>query len=442
LQRDLIYVLADLGAFYLLTEDFPKARDYSEQSIALADRVKGLAITPGGWPDDYGRARALLTLGEIDLRDGNHEQAIDKLERSLKLYQQLNGQGSSYEPLIAGVYSVLAKVYPEMGDYNRALFYLNKALEITRSSDQETVASLLNSIGYLYMEQEDYEQAKAKFDESLKIYRLQRNQREESRVLLNLGVIEQRQANYDGALAQFKLSLDAAKATQLTDVQIAAGEGIGVVLAAKREFDAALRVLNESLTLAKDIKDRTRQTELLWRSAQVRYEMGDYSQSSELARAALDLARAAHLPKLTYLSTTTLGEAYVAQNKVELATQTLKDAVEQADAMRYQVAGREVERQLFFKNKVPSYHALIDLLIKQGRLVDAFLFGERAKGRVLLDVLNGAKVNLAKALTATEKKETERLNTRKSHRRESRSRATRSGISPRPRAAQANSSDR
>ena len=78
--------------------------------------------------------------------------------------------------------------------------------------------------------------------------------------------------------------------------------------------------------------------------------------------------------------------------------------------MRYQVAGREVERQLFFENKVASYNSLVDLLIKQDRPVDALLYAERAKGRVLLDVLSGGKADLSKVLTPTEKDETRRLN--------------------------------
>ena len=164
------------------------------------------------------------------------------------------------------------------------------------------------------MEQEDYAQARIKFDEALRIYRQRHNQREESRVLLNLGVIEQRQGNYDEALAHFKLSLEAAKTTQNVDVQIAAGEGIGVALTGKRDFVAALQALDESHALAKEMKDQTRQTEMVWRTAEIHYEMRDYARSSELAQTALDLARTAHLPKLTYLATTTLGQSYAAQN--------------------------------------------------------------------------------------------------------------------------------
>jgi CHAT domain-containing protein len=413
LQRDLIYILSDLGAFYLILEDYSKAIDYSEQSITLAEKLKSSDALPGAWPDDYGRARALQTFADIDLRDGNHTQAIEKLQTSLALYQKLSSERSSYNFYIAGDLMALGRVYTAAGDNARALLSLNKALEIVKTlGDPDTMSSLLNSIGVLYTEQEDYAQAKSQFNQSLKIYIAESNQEEIARVLLNLGVVEQREANYDEALALFKLSLQKAKAAQTVDGQIAANEGIGVVLTAKKDFPAALQVLDQSIDLNKDKKDKTRQTELLWRSAQVRYEMRDYARSSELAQDALNLARAAHLPKLTYLSTTTLGQSYAAQDKIELATQTLIDAVDQAEAMRYQVAGREVERQLFFENKVSSYNSLIDLLLKQGRLVDAFLYAERAKGRVLLDVLNGDEVDLAKALTTSEKKESERLNRR------------------------------
>ena len=411
LQRDLIYILSDLGTLSLIQEDYAAARGFSEDSVKLAESLSGSTAPAGAWPDEYGRAGSLSTLGELAMRDGNIPQAIDYLQSSLTLYQKLNNGNSYYDYYVADVYASLGRVSTSAGDNVQALDFLNKALVISKTlKNPEQVASLLNSIGFLYMEQEDYAQARAKFDEALKIYRQRNNQREESRVLLNLGVIEQRQANYDEALARFKLSLEAAKLTQNADVQIAAGEGIGVALAGKRDFVPALQALDESHAIAKEMKDQTRQTELVWRSAEVRYEMRDYTRSSELAQTALELARAAHSPKLSYLAITTLGQSYAAQNRIELATQTLIQAVEQAEAMRDQVAGNEVERQLFFENKVSSYNALTDLLVKQGRLLDALIYAERAKGRVLLDVLSGGRSDIAKYLTPSEKAEAQRFN--------------------------------
>ena len=410
LRRDLIYILADLGALYFIREDYEKARKYSERSIAIADGVR--ADSPlGAWPDDFGRARALLTLGEIESRDGDNEVAVQKLEGSLALYQGLGRGNSSYDLYVERIYSALGRAYPEVGESARALLYLGKALEIANAqSDTTMIASLHNDIGYLYLEQEDYAQANAQFGESLKIYVAEKNQREEARVLLNLGVVDQRRSNYDDALRYFRGSLRAATATDIAEVQIAADEGIGVVLIAKMDFHGATEALDKGLAIAKRLSDKTRQTEILWRMAQVCYEMGNYSQSAALAESAVSLARASRLSKLLYLATTTLGQSYAAQKKVEIAISTLTQAVEEVEAMRDEVAGREEERQVFFESKVTPYQALMDLLIQQGRSLDALLYAERAKGRVLLDVLSGGRAELTKALTPAERENVQHLN--------------------------------
>ncbi len=311
------------------------------------------------------------------------------------------------------MYGALGKVYPELGDYASGLLYLNKALRLAEDlTDGDTTANILNSIGYLYMEQEDYDQAQVNFQRSLKIYLAEDNQIEAAKLHLNLGVIEQRQAHNDEALALFNLSLKEAKAAQITDAQLAANEGIGVVLSSKRDFSGALETLNQSLALARETKNKTRETELLWRSAQAYLGMQDYPRATNTAEGARLLAHTMRLPKLEYLATTTLGQSYAAQNNNDLAIQTLKKATDQLESMRNGVAGLETERQLFLENKIASYHSLVDLFVKQGRLVDALLDAERAKGRVLLDVVRSGKSDLAKSLTANEKEQLQRLNRR------------------------------
>jgi CHAT domain-containing protein/uncharacterized protein HemY len=410
LTRDEVYVLADLGALYFIQEDYQKARECSEGSLRIAESANS-SVPAGAFPDEFGKARALLTLGDLDTHEGNYEQAVEKLQNSLALYQRLNDSSSSYDLYIAGVYGALGRAYPEIGDSTTGLLCLNKALDIAdHHSDKRLTASLRNDIGYLYLEQEDYAQASAQFNESLRIYEAQNNQKERGRVLLNLGVAEQRRSNYDDALRYFRLSLQTALITGALDNQIAAYEGIGVVLSAKKDFPGATDVLNKGLTIAKNTSNKTRQTEILWRLAQVNYETGDFTQSTALAEAAVALARASHLSKLTYLATTTLGESYAAQKKDGLAKETLTEAVRQLESLREQVAGSELETQLFLENKVASYSALVDLLVKQGKPLDALRYAERAKGRVLFDVVRDGKPDAAKALTPAEKAETQNLN--------------------------------
>ena len=234
-QRDVIYVLAELGMINWVQERYAEARQYSEASISLADRLKNGTTPTGAWPDAFGIAESLLTLGQLSARDGDIDQAIAQLTRGLDLLNELNSN-HGYNFYITEIYAALGRVYTSAGDHIKALQYLNSALKTATGAQ---IPNVLNSLGYLYMEQEDYAQANAQFEQSLKLYRSAKNQKEESRVLLNLGVVQQRQGNHDKALALFRQSLEAGTVTKLVDVQIAALEGIGVVLTAQSRFDDA-----------------------------------------------------------------------------------------------------------------------------------------------------------------------------------------------------------
>lgn len=404
-ERDVIYILSDLGIVTLLQERYDDARRYSEASISLAERLKNSTSPAGAWPDAFGIAGSLRTLGELSLRDGDLDQAISQFQRALNLLNELN-RDHSYDFYVTETYAGLGRVYTSAGDHVKALASLNSARQ-TATAGQ--IPSVLNNLGYLYMEQEDYAQADAQFHQTLKVYRAANNQREESRVLLNLGVVQQRQGKHNEALAFFRQSLDAATATKIVDVEIAAFEGIGVVLTAQSRFDDALEALAKGLIIARETQDKMRQTELLWRTAQTYQQMRDYARAEQFAQDAVVVARATHLPKLTFLARATLGDAYAANNKTELAIKTLKDSIDQIEALRDRVAGREEGLQLFFENKIGPYHSLVMLLTTQGKNLEALLYAERAKGRVLLDAVGGGKSNLADVLTETERSEEKHL---------------------------------
>src|SRR6185503_10821581 len=198
--------------------------------------------------------------------------------------------------------------------------------QVSRSlRDQNTQANILSGQASVFLEQEDNAMAQKFFDASLAIYRSEGNAREEARVLMNLAILEQRQGRDDEALKLFERTLDHAKAAKLIDVQIAAGAALSGTLTAKRDFPTALKAIHQNLELARRVNSKTREAELLWRAARTYFAMHDYRESAASAAKALTLARALRSPKLTYLATAALGEAYAADDKVELAITTLTE---------------------------------------------------------------------------------------------------------------------
>lgn len=410
LRRDLIYVLSDVGSLYLYARDYKQARIYSEQAVTMADTVKNTNESAGALPDQYGIAGALSTLGALSGRDGNYSQAIEYLQKSTALYRELDGNGLKYGYQQADNLAETGRVYKAMGDNVQALLLLSKALETTRTLPYHDLrAGILNSMGLLYLEQEDYAKAVGYFGQSLEAYSTSRNQPEAALVLQNLGVTHQRQGNHDQALDSFRKSIRQAGDAD-KDVLIAARQGMGAVYREKGDFKAALEVLDQSLSLAEQVGDQTRIAEILWRKAEVHHDLCNYAEAVALSESALKLARKLGLPKLSYLTATTLGKAYIKQKKTNLALNTLAQAVEQVETMRERVTGQEQGRLLFFEKKVAAYHALIELLIEQNKLIEALMYTERAKGRVLLDILSGGRFQGANVMTPGEKKEEQQLN--------------------------------
>ena len=104
------------------------------------------------------------------------------------------------------------------------------------------------------------------------------------------------------------------------------------------------------------------EAELLWRMAEIHLAQGAFTQTVELALQARQIALQQRLPKLSYLTVVTLGQAYLRLKKMPQALEILTEATKQLEALRTRVAGQEQERQLFFVNKVAAYHLLIELL--------------------------------------------------------------------------------
>ena len=392
-RRDLLYILSDLGTLYLNLAQYEMAKQYAEQTLALAEDLNLKASPAGLWPDEFGLAGAWSLMGALNRREGKYEQAIAKLKQAQALYQQLDRGSSKFGYQIADTLAEIGRVYNDAGDNVQALIFLQQALQVAnKTPSTELVASIRNSLGVLYLEQENYEQAETHLRQSLQGY--ENNQAEAARVLLNLGVIEQRRNNFAPALAYFQQALQQATSVAKQDVMIAAGEGLGVIHREQGNFPAAFQVLAESLSQARALQDKMREAEILWRIAETHQAQGAFTQAMELSKQAHQIAVQQHLPKLSYLTAVTLGQAYFSQKKIPQALEILTTATDQLETLRTRVAGREQERQLFFVNKVMAYHLLTEIQVMQGKSFDALLSVERAKARVLLDSLSRSNEEL------------------------------------------------
>ena len=190
--EELAYVLSELSTLYLFAADYQKAREYSEQVLALVKIVEGAGSTSNRLLR-RGTAAALSNLGNICKQEGDYDQALDHLHQSLDLFRKLDEESSSpgsdvsqsrqldhdaasFKVEIAYALTDIGRVYRVRGDHFRALHYFNQALTLAKSRNMKfALAGVLNSTGLLYLEQGDYPKAADFFNRSLEASRLSRS---------------------------------------------------------------------------------------------------------------------------------------------------------------------------------------------------------------------------------------------------------------------------
>ncbi|MCM3903275.1 MAG: CHAT domain-containing protein [Pyrinomonadaceae bacterium] len=136
---------------------------------------------------------------------------------------------------------------------------------------------------------------------------------------------------------------------------------------------------------------------------------GDHSKSLEVAGRAAAIAREIGGVELLISSQTAAGMAYRALDEPVRARQSFDEAIAAVERMRAKVSGGEQEHQRFFESKTSPYLEMVGLLVAQNRPGEALAYAERAKARVLLDVLSGGRADVTKAMTAQEQEQERKL---------------------------------
>lgn len=413
-RRDLIYVLADLGTLYIFSADYVKAFQFSQDSLAVAEQFKGTKETISLWPDEYGIATALANLGNVTKRSGDYDKARQYFQQSLQALESIDPNQRKYAFKVVDDLWDIGQSYSEEGDYLRALVYLDKSMTLaTQSRETGRAAGITNSFGILYLNQRDYTKAIEFFQKGLTLANDANDRFKQADLLLNLGAAYQFNQDYASSLKYLTLASDLAKQINYAELLVLIQEATGVMFSAQGKYRDALNAVDAGLLTARRAGDEARMAELLWRRSQVNLANGDTARAIENATEAISLAEKLSLKNVHHLALTELAKAYRANGENDLAMQTFKKATAEIEQMRYQVAGLENERQLFFEDKVIPYHEMVDMLVSQHRPEtneQALLTAESAKARVLLDVVSGGRVDLARVISDSEKQQERKLN--------------------------------
>ena len=387
-KQDIIGVSINLGHVQAMQSNYTEARGYYQKALELAQQVGWKEIIPS----------ALLSIGNVYKAEGDYAQALEFYQRSLKLAEE-----AKHMPLIAVLLNNMGNVSHSQNNAIQALEFYQKSLKLAEEMGNKNGVSMsLLNIGGVHSSQGNYPQALEYYQRSLKLAEEMGSKDRIARLLGNTGHVYQLQGNYEQALDFHRRTLKLAE--ELNNKELLAGSlnNIGDVFAAQNKLEQALDYYRRSLEIAEGSKVLDFTVQALGNVAETYLRLKKPEQALDYAGRASALASRAGLSGLLWFARTTEGKAHLALGRRDDARRNFLDAINTIERLRAQVAGDEEARARFFEDKLAPYQAMIDLSIEDKDFAQAFNYAERAKGRVLLEVLGSGRTNITKAMTRAE----------------------------------------
>ncbi len=390
-------MLNNIGNVYLQRSDYAVALDYFQKSLAIRESLDNQA----------GLANALNNIGIVHDAQGDYAQALDYYQRSLKICE-----ANKDEPGIVRALHNLGFVNYHMGDYAQALEYYQKSMALSDSlGDKGGIPGHLLNIGLVHDAQGAHSQALDYYHKALAMFESSKSQGGIGKALNNIGSVHFDMGDYSKALDYYQKSLALRESIKDLEGVASATLNIGLVRFKQEQYAQALERFQKSLEMYEGIGKKAPIANALKSIAKVYIAQENYPGALEYAQRSATVARSIGASEMLWDALVTVNKAYRRLNKPVEARKALEEAIAVIEALRDHVSGGEQAQQRFFQSKVNPYHGMVELLTLEGSPSEALIFAERAKARVLLDVLKSGRVNSDKAMTGREQEQERKLRT-------------------------------
>ena len=390
--------LNGLGLVYSDRGDYAYALESYRASLELSREAH----------DDAGAARVLTNLSGMYSAIGDLQVAQEHLGQGLEIARKLNDKR-----LLTSALGNMAVLYARRGDYLHALALLQQCNELLKDGpDKRGLAANLNNTGNVYLWQGDLEQARAYFEREMEVARSADLKPLVAIAWMGLGRVAEFRGDLRGAIANYEKSLAVLNETGNRPFAASDLTYIGSAYSWLGEQEKAIEYFQKGLEIQKAVHAGSEAALTMGRIAEVYNRKGDYAKALEAASEAREMANAGGLREAAWRADLEAGRAQQGLGEKAQAEQRFRDAIATIEALRQGVGGAETQQESFFETKLEPYHRMVGLLIASGRSAEAFQFAERAKARVLTDVLRNGRAELAAQMSEEERARDQNLRVR------------------------------
>lgn len=240
---------------------------------------------------EHNKAKEATLLKEIGLlhltRTQDYEQAMDFFIQSLAIEDSLNLKLNQIFSYLA-----IARVFEEVGDFNKAEQFLAKALEWNRPLKNTRLhVMILNTLGKIRAAQGKREEALRDYEEVLQFKTEVADPRAEAGALLNMAHLYTQETKYTEALAKHKESLAISRAIHDRQTEAQSLSDIGELYRLMKNDTKALANHVAALEVRQALKDKKGMAESYNHVGAMYYQQKNYQRAIANLQLALKSAR-------------------------------------------------------------------------------------------------------------------------------------------------------
>ncbi len=312
--------LLTLGQIDHLIGNWDKAQAHYQDALALAEDRDDADM----------QAKCLTQIGLLGMHRGLYERAREDLLKAEQLFEQSGDRAG-----MANAVGTRAIVLWYLGDYDEALRLLELRREIAESVGDPYGASIaVANMGIVYWSQGDLEKAAACYEQKLTFDRTSEDRLSLSKGALNIGLVYRDLGDYSRALESYaeKLRVDKEEGDQLG--VCFALENIGDIYTRAGKLIQAQACLLECLGLAVELGSLQVVSIALGRIAELALEQQDAPLALKLTIQAAAIARQIKLPRNLCLYLLTQARALMKLERFEEAGRMAEEASAVAQSVK------------------------------------------------------------------------------------------------------------
>lgn len=260
----------------------------NQKSLKYSEEAYGLAIALG---DTAKMVRSGRLMGQLLRKAERMDEAL-KILTKLSPIAKRNGLKDDYKKIL----NAIANAYALKADYDKALDYNFQSLIVREADgDKAEISVTLNNIGFVYFKLRNYELAAEYYKRSLSLKRESNDTYDLDRLLINLGLCYNQMKGDESKFLRAQDHINEALRVcgdKCSDyIRIEANFGLGTSFFGQKKWKESDKHFQESLSIARKLKDNRWQAENLVYIGKIYTELEDFDRAKSSLFEALGFAK-------------------------------------------------------------------------------------------------------------------------------------------------------